>query len=172
MDLVETLHVVGAVFLVGPVAAAGMYAPRYVRAGDPAALGLLRRISLFFGVGTLVVGLLGFGLVTGDTGPGWAGWVIASILLWAVAAALTLGVLVPTLDRAAQLGASQVGAPVGAIGSDGSPETASPQEAVSEPDRTSAAPTAPLVPRALLGGILPAVLYVVVAVLMVVRPGG
>lgn len=139
MEIIEVLHVVGAIFLVGPVAAAGMYAPRYVRAGDPAALQLLRRISLFFGIGTLVVGLLGFGLVTGD-GPGWQGWVIASILLWVVAAGLTLGVLVPTLDKA--LEASGAGTPTDA-----------------------------LVPRALLGGILPAVLYVVVAVLMVLRPG-
>ena len=140
MEIIEVLHIVGAIFLVGPVAAAGMYAPRYVRAGDPSALKLIRRITVGFGVGTLVVGLLGFGLVTGD-GPGWQAWVIASILLWAVASALTLGVLVPTLDKA--LDASDSGAP-----------------------------TDVLIPRVLLGGMLPAVLYPVVAVLMVVGAGG
>ncbi|MBX6391437.1 MAG: hypothetical protein IRZ08_21020 [Frankia sp.] len=94
--LVLTLHVLGAVLLVGPLAASGLLLPLLVRTGQPA-LPLLRpvpRLLRLAAAGTLGVAALGAVLV--NRGPfgsvrGFGdGWLAGSLVLWAVAVVLTV----------------------------------------------------------------------------------
>jgi uncharacterized membrane protein len=106
MDTVLTaLHVVAAVFLVGPMAVLPMTALRAVRAGNAPVVELLSTSTRVFSLGSLLVAVLGFGVLgvlgkTEDVSVT-TGWVLTSIVLYAVALALSLLVVVPSLRRAA-----------------------------------------------------------------------
>jgi uncharacterized membrane protein len=106
MDTVLTaLHVVAAVFLVGPMAILPMTALRAVRAGNAPVVELLGTSTRIFSLASLLVAFLGFGVlgVVGKTDKVSVatGWVLTSIVLYAVALALSLLVVVPSLRRAA-----------------------------------------------------------------------
>jgi uncharacterized membrane protein len=103
--LFSILHVVGAVFIVGPMAILPMTGMRALRAG---AAGPVRTIAKSTFVVTLIsiaVALLGFALV--GMAPAkydlhiWTPWVLASIILWLVALALSLALVVPGLRSGA-----------------------------------------------------------------------
>jgi uncharacterized membrane protein len=106
MDTVLTaLHVVAAVFLVGPMAILPMTALRAVRAGNASVVELLGTSTRIFALGSVLVAVLGFGVVgvlhkTEDVSVA-TGWVLTSIVLYVVALALSLLVVVPSLRRAA-----------------------------------------------------------------------
>src|SRR5919112_5221107 len=106
MDTVlNVLHVVTAVFLVGPMAILPMTAMRAVRAREWSMVATLARSTRVFSLLSLLVAVLGFGVVgTADerfdlsvTTP----WVLTSIVLYLVALALSLALVVPALGRAA-----------------------------------------------------------------------
>jgi len=61
--ILSALHVVGAVFIVGPMAILPMTAMRAVRAGQGAQVAVLARSTFVFTLLSLVVALLGFGVV-------------------------------------------------------------------------------------------------------------
>lgn len=122
-----TLHILAAVFIVGPLGSATVAAPSLVRAGQPA-LPRLRttlRATRRYPPATLLIALFGlvilregsFGSVREITD----GWILSSILLWLAAVTVTLGVIAPTLARAiAAIEAGQDTArlvPVVAVGS-------------------------------------------------------
>ncbi|HET8602875.1 MAG TPA: DUF2269 family protein [Marmoricola sp.] len=100
------LHVLAAVFVIGPLAHAATTASRGLRNADAAATAASSRTAKVYALASLLVVVLGFGLMSAkgpDHRP--AGefsdlWIWLSLLLWLVAVALTLGLLVPTLDRA------------------------------------------------------------------------
>lgn len=100
-------HVLGAVFIVGPMAILPMTALRALRAGNTAQVAVLTRSISVFSYLSLLVFLLGFGVlgVTGRekgisvTTP----WVLISILAYAAALVVTLLVVVPALRRAANV---------------------------------------------------------------------
>lgn len=103
--LLTVLHVLTAVFLVGPMAMLPMTGMRAVRAGNGPMVSLLGRSTQVFGWASLLVALLGFA-VLGVEGKdhGWSvgtGWVLASIICYLVALALTLFVVVPAMRDAA-----------------------------------------------------------------------
>ena len=103
--LLTVLHVLAAVFLVGPMAMLPMTAMRAVRAGNGPMVSLLGRSTQVFGWASLLVALFGFG-VLGVEGKdhGWSvatGWVLASIICYVVALVLTLFVVVPAMQSAA-----------------------------------------------------------------------
>lgn len=105
-ELLSVLHVLTAVFLVGPMAMLPMTAMRAVRAGNGPMVAVLGRSTQVFSLASLVVALLGFG-VLGVEGKdrGWTvgtGWVLASIVCYVVALALTLALVVPALRAAAE----------------------------------------------------------------------
>ena len=110
-ELLSVLHVLTAVFLVGPMAMLPMTAMRAVRAGNGPMVSVLGRSTQVFGLASLLVALLGFG-VLGVEGKdhGWTvgtGWVLASIVCYLVALLVTLFVVVPSLRAAAEeLGAN------------------------------------------------------------------
>ena len=106
MDTVLTvLHVVAAVFLVGPMAVLPMTALRALRAGEWSMVSTLAVSTRVFSLASLVVAVLGFGVVgTADERFDLSvttSWVLISIVLYLVALALNLAVVVPALKRAA-----------------------------------------------------------------------
>jgi len=117
MDTVLTaLHVVAAVFIVGPMAILPMTALRAVRAGNAPVVELLGTSTRIFTLASLVVALLGFALLgvlgkTENVSVG-SGWVLTSIVLYVIALALSLFVVVTSLQKAAA--ALTTGGPGGA----------------------------------------------------------
>ena len=102
------LHLLAAVFAVGPLVHAATTASRGLRHGDAAAIKASARMCTIYSAASVLVVIFGFGLMSstspythekvadfGDV------WIWLSLLLWLVAAALAFFVVVPALDRAA-----------------------------------------------------------------------
>jgi uncharacterized membrane protein len=118
------LHLVFAVFAVGPLVGAATTAARGLRSGDAVATAGAARILTIYSYASVVVVILGMGLMSakppfgnadhvadfGDT------WIWLSVLLWVVTMALTLGVVVPGLKANAQAAAARVAAAGGIVG--------------------------------------------------------
>lgn len=117
--LFSVLHVVGAVFIVGPMAILPMTAMRAVRAGNASQVATLAKSTNLFALLSLIVFVLGFGLV-GLADPKYhlsvtTPWVLWSIVAYVIALGLTLFLVVPTMRRASDaLEASSADTAVGA----------------------------------------------------------
>src|SRR3712207_9226340 len=102
--LLTVLHVVTAVFLVGPMAILPMTALRAVRAGEWSTVAILARSTRVFSLASLLVAVLGFGVVgTADEEFDLSvttDWVLISIVLYLVALALSLALVVPSMTKA------------------------------------------------------------------------
>lgn len=99
------LHVVSAVFIVGPMAILPMTAMRAVRAGNADQVDVLAKSTNLTSLLSLLVVFFGFG-VMGMADEKYhlsivTPWILWSIILYAVALALTLFLVVPTMRRAA-----------------------------------------------------------------------
>jgi uncharacterized membrane protein len=145
---VLVIHVVLAIFLIGPLVAAANQVARELRGGSPGTIRLLSRTVTIYGWASLLVGIVGFGLVR-DRFSFSDGWLIASIVLFVVASVLVLALLVPMLRRATAV------VP---------PGTRTATEA--------GADTAGLAPRAAALAGVASLCYVAIAVLMTWKPGG
>ena len=100
------LHLLTAIFAVGPLVHAATTASRGLRKADAGATAVATRtITLYSYVSTIVV-ILGFGLMSMDKPNGnKAGeftdlWIWLSVVLWLAAMALALGLVTPTLQKA------------------------------------------------------------------------
>jgi len=100
------LHLLFAVFAVGPLVHAATTAARGVRTGDGAATASSSRVLRIYSSASVLVVLLGFGLMSVDSpfGKGKVGefsdtWIWLSALLWVAAMGIVTGALVPTLDK-------------------------------------------------------------------------
>ena len=143
--LLLALHLLFAIFAIGPLVHAVTTAGRGIRTGDAAATSTAARLTRIYSYASLLVVLLGFGLAEtkrhgkhvaefGDT------WIWLSAALWLVAIVITLGAIAPALD------------------------------AVTERIRAEES-VAPLTARvAALGGIT-GVIFAVIVFLMVYKPG-
>ena len=107
--LLTVLHVVGAVFIIGPMAILPMTAMRSVRAGQGAQVAVLAKSTYIFALASLLVALLGFGVLgvsqndgSDDHATVSTPWVLISIIMYALALGLTLLAVVPALRRAAE----------------------------------------------------------------------
>lgn len=102
--MVFALHVVAAVFIVGPMAILPMTAMRAVRSGQGGQVAVLAQSTFVFSLLSLLVAVLGFGVLglneegTTISTP----WVLSSIILYVVALALNLIAVVPALRSAAE----------------------------------------------------------------------
>jgi hypothetical protein len=105
LKLLLAAHLVLAVFAIGPLVHAATTAGRGIRHGDGGATASSSRVLRIYSYASVLVVLAGLALMSqkrrghqlgeiGDT------WVWLSLLLWAVAVGLVLGVIVPTLDKA------------------------------------------------------------------------
>ncbi|MGI8434918.1 MAG: DUF2269 family protein [Nocardioidaceae bacterium] len=104
--ILNVLHVLGAVFLVGPMAVLPMSAMRAIRTGDRSQVATLARSTNVFSLASLVVVVLGFGLL-GMSDPKYdlsitTPWVLISLIAYLVALALNLLVVVPALRHAGE----------------------------------------------------------------------
>jgi hypothetical protein len=102
--VVLVLHLLTAVFLVGPLAVAAVTSPRHARAGRVDALRDSMRTTRLYALGTVLTVLLGSAMIgLGETGNAWTmgqAWVSASYALWFLAVALQLGLVVPAQGKA------------------------------------------------------------------------
>lgn len=102
--LFGTLHVVAAVFIVGPMAILPMTAMRAIRAGQGRQVESLARSTFVFSLLSLLVVVLGFGILpfstygTTVTTP----WVLASLIIYLVALLVSLFGVVPAMRAAAE----------------------------------------------------------------------
>ncbi|HEX4727465.1 MAG TPA: DUF2269 family protein [Jatrophihabitans sp.] len=141
-NLLLALHLLFAIFAVGPLVGAATTAARGVRSSDGPAVAAAARTVRLYGYVSILVPVFGMGLVR----PKWDArfsypWVWVSALLYLIALALTLAVLAPALAKA------------GKAIADGSA-------------------TRPLVARIGAAGGLIGLLFAVIVFLMVFKPGG
>jgi uncharacterized membrane protein len=104
--LFAVLHVVSAVFIVGPMAILPMTAMRAVRAGNAGQVEVLAKSTNLLSLLSLLVVFFGFG-VMGLADKKYdlsivTPWILWSIILYVVALGLTLFLVVPTMRRAAE----------------------------------------------------------------------
>ena len=101
----KTLHVIAAVFLIGPLALVPMAGLRAIRLGDLGAVRNAARQTTVYGLLSLLV--FGFGLAVVPTEPEHYNfatpWVTISMTLYIVTLGLVLGVVSPALNKAASL---------------------------------------------------------------------
>lgn len=106
LKLLLLLHLLAAIFAVGPLVHAVTTASRGLRQADPQAIDASARMAKIYSTASVLVVIFGFGLMSqkrrgkelgsfGDT------WIWLSVLLWVVAIAVTFVVTVPSLERAA-----------------------------------------------------------------------
>lgn len=108
--LLLALHVLFAIFAIGPLVHAATTAARGVRTGDGAATASSARMLRIYSYASVLVVVVGTGLMSADRqgGGGKVGefkdtWIWLSLVLWLVAVAITLFVIVPTLTRVTEL---------------------------------------------------------------------
>ncbi len=104
--LFAVLHVVSAVFIVGPMAILPMTAMRAVRAGNAGQVEVLAKSTNLISLLSLLVVFFGFGVMgladkKYDLSVG-TPWILWSIILYVIALGLTLFLVVPTMRRAAE----------------------------------------------------------------------
>lgn len=102
----NVLHVLTAVFIIGPMAILPMTAMRALRAGQGTHVMALARSTATTSWASLVVAVLGLG-VLGMSDPKYdlsvtTPWVLISLVLYLVALALSLLAVVPALRRAGE----------------------------------------------------------------------
>jgi uncharacterized membrane protein len=108
LKLLLAAHLVLAVFAIGPLVHAATTAGRGIRTGDGAATASSSRVLRIYAYVSVLVVLAGLALMSqkrsgqrlaeiGDT------WIWLSVVLWLVAVAIVLAVIVPTLDKATRL---------------------------------------------------------------------
>jgi uncharacterized membrane protein len=106
--LLDVLHVVAAVFLIGPLAILPMSGMRALRAGQGPAVASLARSTAIFAWASLAVVVFGFGVLgTTDKRYGLSittPWIWISIVLYLIALGLTLFAVVPAMKSAAAIG--------------------------------------------------------------------
>jgi uncharacterized membrane protein len=142
------LHLLTAIFAIGPLVGAATTASRGLRTGDAGATDSAARTLTIYSYASVLVVILGFGLMSADDpyGPGKVAdfgdtWIWLSVLLWLVSMALVLAVTVPALKQAAT-----------AIGSGGTTDR--------------------LVARVAASGGVVGLIFAAIVFLMVYRPGG
>jgi Predicted integral membrane protein (DUF2269) len=145
LKLLLAIHLVLAVFAIGPLVHAATTAGRGIRTGNGTATASSSRMLRIYAYVSVLVVIAGMALMSQKRRGEKLGefsdtWIWLSLVLWLVAVGLVLGVIVPTLDKATEQIEAQ-------------------QSVVTLTARVAAT-----------GGVV-AVLFVVVVVLMVYRPG-
>lgn len=102
------LHLLGAIFAVGPLVHAATTAARGLRSGDATATAGAARTVRVYSVASLFVVAFGFALMSATspythktTATFGELWIWLSLLLWVAAVGIAFMVLAPTLERAA-----------------------------------------------------------------------
>jgi hypothetical protein len=111
VNFVFALHLLFAIFVIGPLAHAATTAGRGVRTGNGVATASSARVLRIYSYASLLVVIAGGALMSMDD-PDETGkkigefsqmWIWLSLLLWVVAIGIVLFVIVPTLTKATAL---------------------------------------------------------------------
>ncbi|HEY8867148.1 MAG TPA: DUF2269 family protein [Solirubrobacteraceae bacterium] len=140
------MHLLVAIFAIGPLVHAATTAARGVRQRDAKATAYTARMARIYAYVSVLVVVFGFGLMASKQDGQQVAkvsetWIWLSALLWLIAVALVLAVVVPTLDKATAL-----------ISKQESP--------------------ASLTGRVAAAGSVVGIVFTVIVFLMVYRPGG
>ena len=109
------LHLLFAIFAIGPLVHAATTAGRGVRTGDSAAIASSARVLRIYAYVSVLVVLIGMALMSVNS-PDEKGrkvaqfseaWIWLSVLLWLFAVGIVIGVLVPALTKATALVGTQ-----------------------------------------------------------------
>lgn len=165
LKLLLLLHLLTAIFAIGPLVHAVTTASRGLRQADAPALASSARMAKIYSMASVLVVIFGFGLMSqkrrgkelgsfGDT------WIWLSVLLWVVAVVVTFVVIVPALEKAADTinrapGGSSSDEPLGETRGETNVATALKAQTA----RVAAS-----------GGVV-GIIFAVIVVLMVYRPG-
>lgn len=106
-NILFALHLLTAIFAIGPLAHASTTAARGLRTADASATTTAARTVTIYSYASLVVVVIGMGLMSADDPDGGGKvaqfsdpFIWVSVLLWLVAVGLALGVIAPTLTSA------------------------------------------------------------------------
>ena len=94
------LHLLFAIFAIGPLVHAATTAGRGVRQGDATAISSSARMARIYAYASILVVLAGFALLGKNDDKFSQAWVWVSALLWLVGIGLVIGVLIPGLEQA------------------------------------------------------------------------
>lgn len=102
--VMDVLHVVTAVFIIGPMAILPMTGMRALRAGDAGQVATLARSTFVLSLVSIIVVVFGFGAL-GMSDPKYnlsmgTPWILISLIAYVIALALSLLVVVPALRAA------------------------------------------------------------------------
>jgi uncharacterized membrane protein len=171
--LIVTLHVLAAILIIGPFALAAFLGRRAIRRHDAGLTRDAARIMARFGLGSLLVALLGVGaLSSSDRYTFRTPWVIISLTLYVITMGLATGYTVPAMRRAA--GLIEQGAP----GGQPTPGREADRSEDTAPEPMGAGDVAlkerldNVSGRIAGSGLLVLLLLVAITVLMVTRPFG
>ncbi|MCX7520948.1 DUF2269 family protein [Microbacterium sp. STN6] len=100
--LLNVLHVVAAVFIIGPMAILPHLAPRLIRTGHGGQVVALAKSVTLFSWLSLIVVVFGFGVMGMYKIPFDRTWIWLSIVLYVIALLLSLFLVAPAMRRAGQ----------------------------------------------------------------------
>ena len=175
LKLMLLLHLLTAIFAIGPLAHAVTTASRGLRHADPVALQASSRTAKIYAAASVLVVIFGMGLMSqkrrgkelgsiGDT------WIWLSLLLWVISIAITFLVITPALDRATEA--------LGGSGRSSSDEPGPRRSSSDEPqgeariETSAASAVSSYTARVAASGGVVGLIFAVIVVLMVYRPGG
>lgn len=171
--LLQTLHVLAAVLLVGPLVYAPLNARRGIAERDARRLRSAVRQTALFGLGSAVVGLLGaLTLVTSDRYDFATPWVVISVTLYVIALALVFLLALPALRTATRLvrqGVLDTG-PGTAPAADAETAAAAATLTATAGELRAKEQLDATTDRVTLAGVLILLAFAAIVVLMVVRP--
>lgn len=167
-----TLHVLSAILVIGPFGLLAFAGYRAIRERDEARTRSAANLLARFGIGTLLVAVLGMGALGFSTKYSFRSpWVIISLTLYVIVMGIATGYTVPALRRAAKLlveGVIEAPAAAAGEGSAATPPTLS----ATATDLAAKERLDSIAARVVGSGALVLVIVCVIAVLMVVRPFG
>jgi uncharacterized membrane protein len=165
----QMLHVLAAVFVVGPLALVPFEGLRGIRRRDADEVGRAATWTIVLGIGSVVVFL--FGVVVTATSPRYTfrtTWVVISMTLYVVALVLIFAWAVPALRKAARMvGVGVLDQPAGTA-----PEQPDPVVTASGPQLATKGELDTIVGRVAAAGGVNLLLFMLITALMVVRPFG
>jgi len=108
LKIMFAMHLLVAIFAIGPLVHAATTAARGVRQRDAKATAYTARMARIYAYVSVLVVVFGFGLMASKQDGQQVAkvsetWIWLSALLWLIAVALVLAVVVPTLDKATAL---------------------------------------------------------------------
>jgi uncharacterized membrane protein len=160
-----TLHVLAAVLVMGPFVLAAFAGHRAIRRHNVAELREAAAFMARFGIGTLLVAVLGIGALSLSGRYTFrTPWVIISLTLYVVGMGVATGYTVPAMRRAANMIEQEAGGEP--------PESAPSGGAVTATDLAAKERLASVAGRVAGSGALVLLIVVLITILMVTRPFG